>query len=124
MTAPLCARGLHAVEPGRACASCAARNVAPEQWATSAPARAPGAFVVAPRVAPAPARRCDPLPPVRTRFERYARVESPCITGCGGVSVDYQRGPAPAPGTERMCLVCRKAETPQRRKNGSVVGVP
>lgn len=66
----LCARGLHPVAPAAPCASCAARNTAPARWATSAPVRAPGAFVVAPRVPAAAPRRLPPLPPLPAQVER------------------------------------------------------
>ena len=125
MIPALCARGQHPVEPGRACASCAARNVAPEQWATPAPARAPGAFVVALRVPAAAPRRCAPMPPLRESYARTARVEAPCARGCGAMAIGidpHRRGPAPTPGTEDLCQRCRKAELRDRRELAAALG--
>lgn len=123
-----CARGLHPVEPGRACAACAARNTAPAQWAARGPVRAPGAFVVAPRVEPSPPRQCAPLPSL-TPSEYEALVApvttSACSTpGCAGTVYRHRQGPPPSPGTETLCQPCRKRAVWRRRSARLRGGAP
>ena len=117
-----CSRG-SSPTPGVPCASCLARRT-PRALPPLAPLARAG-FVRALPVAPAPPRRCDPLPPLRESYGRAPRVEAPCILGCGALAVGidpHRRGPAPTPGTEVLCMRCRKAELRKRREIAAALG--
>ncbi len=115
-----CSRG-SSPTPGVPCASCLARRT-PRALPPLAPLARVGFVLVLP-VAPAPPRRCDPLPPLRESYGRAPRVEAPCET-CGEPT-HYDptpRGPAPTPGTEVLCMRCRKAELRKRRVLAAALG--